>query len=178
MRTKWECSALSALQKAKGTKLDCTLKSETDDIGVHSWKRKGTTWEWTRILFFNRIRVHSHVVPFASRSALRYGPFHYLECSPMWSLISYGMPSHMVRNNFLSALRFGPHHFQKCTLKWFSHIVAMSLVPWFILLLKLLKLIQSTITLSVTSRGDQFDLLKTFHDMVFIALFFMRIFKH
>ena len=47
----------------------------------------------------------------------------------------------------------------------------MPLVKYFILLLKLPKFIQPTITLLVTSRGDQFDLLKTFHDMVFTCVF-------
>ena len=46
-----------------------------------------------------------------------------------------------------------------------------SLVQYFILLLKFPKFIQPTITLLITSRGDQFDLLKTFHDMVCKELF-------
>ena len=108
----------SALQKAKGTISECTPERERDHMGVHSSKRRGPHESALVSYLFNRIRVYSHVVPFASRSALRYSPFHYLKCSPMWSLISYWMHSHVVRNNFWSALRFGPHHFRKCTPKW------------------------------------------------------------
>jgi len=61
--------------------------------------------------------VHSHVVPFAFWSALSFGPFWYQECTPMWSLLIFGVHSHFVPKNFWSALPYGPHHFQKCTPK-------------------------------------------------------------
>ena len=51
--------------------------------------------------------MHSHVVLF--RSALLYGPFGILKCTPMWSLLLFGVHSHVVLNNFWSALPYGPY---------------------------------------------------------------------
>ena len=63
-------------------------------------------------------RMHSHVVPILFRSALQYGPLGILKCTPMWSLLLFGVHSHVVLNNFCSALPYGPNHCQKCTPKW------------------------------------------------------------
>ena len=63
-------------------------------------------------------RMHSHVVPILLRSALLYGPFGILDCTPIWSPFLFGVHSDVVRNKFWSALPFGPRHFQKCTPKW------------------------------------------------------------
>ena len=57
------------------------------------------------------------MVPILLRSALPYGPFGILECTPMWSLLLFGVHSHVVLHNFWSALPYGPYHFQKCTPK-------------------------------------------------------------
>ena len=43
--------------------------------------------------------MQSHMVPFTFRSALRYGPFRFLEWSPIWSLLLFEGHSHKVRNN-------------------------------------------------------------------------------
>ena len=63
-------------------------------------------------------RIHCHVVPILFRSALPYGPFGILKCTPICSLLLYGVHSHVVLNNFWSALPYGPDHFKKCTPKW------------------------------------------------------------
>ena len=70
--------------------------------------------------------MHSHIVPFGFRSALRYGPFRFLECSPMWSLLLFRVHSHVVRKIVRSALPFGHHRFQKCTPKCSPPIYSMT----------------------------------------------------
>ena len=53
-------------------------------------------------------RMHSNMVPFAFRSALRYGPFRLLGCTPMWSETLFGVHYHLVLITFKNALRSGP----------------------------------------------------------------------
>ena len=45
--------------------------------------------------------------PYFFRSALPYGPFGILKCTPMWSLTIFGVHSHMVLVIFRNALRSG-----------------------------------------------------------------------
>ena len=109
----------TALSKLKRSISECTPESERDHMEVHSLKRRGPHGSALVSYLFNRIRVHSHVVPFASRNALRYSPFHYLECSPMWSFLIFrvyphvsvkifGVHSDLVLITFENALRSGP----------------------------------------------------------------------
>ena len=67
-------------------------------------------------------RMHSHMVPSTFRSALRYGPFRFLEWSPIWSFLLFEVHSHKVRNNCWSVLPLGPHHIKKCSPNWSSPI--------------------------------------------------------
>ena len=53
-------------------------------------------------------RMHSYVVLFASKNALRYGPFCFWECTPIWSITIFGVHSHLVLITFENALRSGP----------------------------------------------------------------------
>ena len=50
-------------------------------------------------------RMHSHVVLILIRSALPYVAFGILECTPMWSLLLFGVHSHVVLITFKNALR-------------------------------------------------------------------------
>ena len=52
--------------------------------------------------------MHSHVVPILLRIALPYGPSGILECTPMLSVTSFGVHSHLVLITFKNALRSGP----------------------------------------------------------------------
>ena len=65
-------------------------------------------------------RMHSHVVPILFRSALPFGPFRYQECTPMWSLLIFGVHSHMVRITFKNALRSSPPPFSNSNAKYNS----------------------------------------------------------
>ena len=81
----WKCWGPngSALQKSKRTISECThILIQFYALGI--------------LMLFNWIRLHFNVVPFAFRSALRYGPFRLLECSPMWSETIFRVHSHLV----------------------------------------------------------------------------------
>ena len=77
-------------QKGYGNALDIFNK---DHIGVHSYINLAlgvhshlvpTKNECTPMWSLSLQRMHSNVIPFAFRSALRYGPHHFKKCTPKW----------------------------------------------------------------------------------------------
>ena len=86
--------------------------SDRDPMGVHSIFVIWITWEctpnanlikectpiWSLLKKSSALpfglyqkRMHSHVIPFASKNAFRYGPCCFWECTPIWSVTIFGV---------------------------------------------------------------------------------------